>query len=180
MVGGQTPAPAEQVRTFVGNIGGLQNIDAKFVALVAPNGNAMAYLSSNDHAWNQQNSKWYVGQAGGGRLTARASDGTELTGTLQGDTVTATDTTGAAGAATFSWTVNPGGGGCTGSGQLLGNPGFETGTAAPWTASPLGIMTCRSRRRARPGRGARAPAPVPRRTGPRTRTRTISSDTASV
>ncbi len=27
------------------------------------------------------------------------------------------------------------GGGCAGSGQLLGNPGFETGTPAPWTAS---------------------------------------------
>ncbi len=88
--GSQTPTPEEQVRTFVGNIGGLENIDAKFVAIVAPNGNAVAYLSSNDHAWNQQNSKWYVGQAGGGRLTARASDGTELTGTLQGDTVTGT------------------------------------------------------------------------------------------
>src|SRR5690349_20069665 len=75
VVGGQTATPAGQVRTFVGNIGGLENIDAKFVALVAPNGNAVAYLSSNDHAWNQQNSKWYVGQAGGGRLTARASDG---------------------------------------------------------------------------------------------------------
>ncbi|HEX6497650.1 MAG TPA: alkaline phosphatase family protein [Micromonosporaceae bacterium] len=25
--------------------------------------------------------------------------------------------------------------GCTGGGQLLGNPGFETGSAAPWTAS---------------------------------------------
>jgi hypothetical protein len=90
IVAGQTPTPAGQVRTFVGNIGGLQNIDAKFVAIVAPNGNAVAYLSSNDHAWNQQNSKWYVGQASGGRLTARASDGTELTGTLQGDTVTGT------------------------------------------------------------------------------------------
>jgi hypothetical protein len=90
IVSGQTPTSPEQVRTFVGNIGGLENIDAKFVAIVAPNGNAVAYLSSNDHAWNQQNSKWYVGQAGGGRLTARASDGTELTGTLQGDTVTGT------------------------------------------------------------------------------------------
>ena len=28
-----------------------------------------------------------------------------------------------------------GGGGCTGGGQLLGNPGLETGTAAPWTAT---------------------------------------------
>jgi phosphatidylinositol-3-phosphatase len=49
-------------------------------------------------------------------------------------TVTATDPTGATGSATFGWTVNPAGG-CTGGGQLLGNPGFETGTAAPWTAT---------------------------------------------
>jgi serine protease len=50
-------------------------------------------------------------------------------------TVTATDTTGAFGRTTFTWTVTPGGGGCTPA-QLLGNPGFETGSAAPWSASP--------------------------------------------
>ncbi|WP_052440885.1 Ig domain-containing protein [Streptacidiphilus anmyonensis] len=51
-------------------------------------------------------------------------------------TVTATDSTGASGSTSFTWTVNSagGGGGCT-SAQLLGNPGFETGSAAPWTAS---------------------------------------------
>jgi len=50
-------------------------------------------------------------------------------------TVTATDTTGAKGTATFTWTIGSGsGGGCTAA-QLLGNPGFETGTAAPWTAT---------------------------------------------
>ena len=50
-------------------------------------------------------------------------------------TVTATDTTGAKGTASFTWTVGSGSGsGCTAA-QLLGNPGFETGTAAPWTAS---------------------------------------------
>jgi PKD repeat protein len=49
-------------------------------------------------------------------------------------TATATDTTGASGSTTFTWTVNPSGSGCTAA-QLLGNPGFETGTAAPWTAT---------------------------------------------
>ncbi|MDH6133760.1 hypothetical protein P3T37_003158 [Kitasatospora sp. MAA4] len=50
-------------------------------------------------------------------------------------TVTAKDTTNASGSTTFGWTVNPAsGGGCTAA-QLLGNPGFETGTASPWTAS---------------------------------------------
>ena len=50
-------------------------------------------------------------------------------------TVTATDSTGPSGSTSFTWTVNTtGGGGCTAA-QLLGNPGFETGTASPWTAS---------------------------------------------
>jgi serine protease len=50
--------------------------------------------------------------------------------------VTARDTTGATGSAAVSWTINPtGGGGCSSPGQKLGNPGFETGTATPWTAS---------------------------------------------
>ena len=42
-----------------------------------------------------------------------------------------------------------GGGGCT-AGQLLGNPGFETGTAAPWTA-PAGIITNSASRAAHTG-----------------------------
>jgi serine protease len=50
-------------------------------------------------------------------------------------TITAKDTTGATGSAAFTWTVNTaGGGGCTAR-QLLGNPGFETGSAAPWTST---------------------------------------------
>ncbi|MFI9719994.1 putative Ig domain-containing protein [Streptomyces sp. NPDC052396] len=49
-------------------------------------------------------------------------------------TVTAQDATKASGSASFTWTVNGPGGGCTPA-QLLGNPGFETGKAAPWTAT---------------------------------------------
>ncbi|MFG2693481.1 putative Ig domain-containing protein [Kitasatospora sp. NPDC048407] len=50
-------------------------------------------------------------------------------------TVSATDTTGAAGSTSFSWSeAGTGGGTCT-AGQLIGNAGFETGTAAPWTSS---------------------------------------------
>ncbi|HEY2160298.1 MAG TPA: putative Ig domain-containing protein, partial [Solirubrobacteraceae bacterium] len=61
--------------------------------------------------------------------------GTPTTAGSSTVTVTAHDTTGASGSTTFSWTVNPsGGGGCTAA-QLLGNPGFETGSAAPWSAS---------------------------------------------
>jgi hypothetical protein len=47
-------------------------------------------------------------------------------------TVTATDTLGYTGSATFTWTIT---GGCTAS-QLLCNPGFETGWPDPWTMTP--------------------------------------------
>ncbi|HEX3782073.1 MAG TPA: putative Ig domain-containing protein [Pseudonocardiaceae bacterium] len=60
--------------------------------------------------------------------------GTPTTAGSSTVTVTATDTTNASGAATFSWTVDPTSSGCTPA-QLLGNPGFETGTATPWTAT---------------------------------------------
>ncbi|WP_063774718.1 alkaline phosphatase family protein [Kitasatospora azatica] len=61
--------------------------------------------------------------------------GTPTTAGTFNAAVTATDSTGPAGSASFSWTIAPaGGGGCTAA-QLLGNPGFETGSAAPWTAS---------------------------------------------
>ncbi|MYR17778.1 putative Ig domain-containing protein, partial [Streptomyces sp. SID6137] len=55
-------------------------------------------------------------------------------------TVTATDSTGATGSASFTWTVSTsgGGGGCT-STQLLANPGFESGNTG-WTASS-GVIT---------------------------------------
>lgn len=50
-------------------------------------------------------------------------------------TVTITGTgTSATHTATYSLTVN-GTGGCSSPGQKLGNPGFETGTAAPWSAT---------------------------------------------
>lgn len=49
-------------------------------------------------------------------------------------TVTAKDTTNASGTTSFTWTVTPVGGGCAPV-QLLGNQGFETGSASPWTAS---------------------------------------------
>ena len=61
-----------------------------------------------------------------------------ITGTPTGTgtssvTVTASSGT-ASGSTTFSWTVSSSGGGCTAT-QLLGNPGFETGSASPWTAT---------------------------------------------
>ncbi|HZR53365.1 MAG TPA: putative Ig domain-containing protein [Streptosporangiaceae bacterium] len=62
--------------------------------------------------------------------------GTPTTAATSSVTVTAKDTTNASGSASFSWTINPsGGGGCTNHTQLLGNPGFETGSASPWTST---------------------------------------------
>ncbi|MBV9098947.1 MAG: putative Ig domain-containing protein [Frankiaceae bacterium] len=61
--------------------------------------------------------------------------GTPTTAGTYSVTATAKDTTGASGSASFTWTVNPAGGGTCTAKQLLGNPGFETGTAAPWTAT---------------------------------------------
>jgi Putative Ig domain len=60
--------------------------------------------------------------------------GTPTTAATSSVTVTATDTTSAHGSTSFSWTISTTGGGCT-STQLLGNPGFETGAAAPWTST---------------------------------------------
>ncbi|MFD7656787.1 S8 family peptidase [Actinosynnema sp. NPDC059797] len=69
--------------------------------------------------------------------------GTVTTPGTFGVTVTATDTGGRAGSGSFTWTVNPqGGGGCASPGQKLVNPGFESGetgwtdatyTIGPWT-----------------------------------------------
>jgi hypothetical protein len=58
--------------------------------------------------------------------------GTPTTAATSNVTVTAKDTTNATGSASFTWTISGSGGGGS---QLLGNPGFETGTAAPWSAS---------------------------------------------
>ena len=60
--------------------------------------------------------------------------GTPTTASTSSVTVTAKDTTNASGSASFTWTISSSGGGCTAA-QLLGNPGFETGSAAPWTST---------------------------------------------
>jgi hypothetical protein len=63
-----------------------------------------------------------------------AVTGTPSTAGTYTVTVTASSGT-ASGSASFTWTVSStGGGGCTAA-QLLGNPGFETGSAAPWTTT---------------------------------------------
>ena len=82
--------PEEQARTFVGNIAGLENIGARFVAIVAPDRRAVAFIGSRDDSFNQSYAKWYLGAVNGNSFVGTASDGTLLTGTLQGDTITGT------------------------------------------------------------------------------------------
>jgi hypothetical protein len=60
--------------------------------------------------------------------------GTPTTAGTSNVTVTATDTTGASGSASFTWTVNPVGGGCASPGNKVTNGGFESGTT-PWTTT---------------------------------------------
>jgi hypothetical protein len=59
--------------------------------------------------------------------------GTPTTTGSSSVTVTAQDSAAHVASTTFTWTVTAATG-CTAA-QLLGNPGFETGSAAPWTAS---------------------------------------------
>ena len=64
-------------------------------------------------------------------------------------TATATGSGGSgSGSTSFTFTISGGGGGC--SGQRLGNPGFETGSAAPWTAS-AGVIDSSTSQPARSG-----------------------------
>jgi Zn-dependent metalloprotease len=53
-------------------------------------------------------------------------------------TVTARDSVGTTGSASFTWTINPVGGGCGSPGQKLGNPGFESGVTV-WSQTPAVI-----------------------------------------
>lgn len=87
--------------------------------------------------------------------SAGVVSGTASTAGTYNVTVTGKDSSGPSGSASFTWTVGSGGGGGTGSGgctasQLLGNPGFETGTAAPWTASS-GVIADNSKEPPRSG-----------------------------
>ncbi|MBD0696054.1 hypothetical protein BG452_22805 [Streptomyces sp. CBMA123] len=61
--------------------------------------------------------------------------GTATTAGTSSVTVTVTDAAGKSATTSFGWTVTGGGGGSCTPAQLLGNAGFETGSAAPWTAS---------------------------------------------
>lgn len=72
--------------------------------------------------------------------------GTPTTAATSNVTVTAKDTTGASGSTSFTWTISGGG---TPSGNLLKNPGFESG-AVEWTGTS-GPITTNTGRPARTG-----------------------------
>jgi Zn-dependent metalloprotease len=66
--------------------------------------------------------------------TTGTVSGTPTTAGTYNVTATATGSGGSgSGSTSFTFTIGGTGGGC--SGQKLGNPGFETGTATPWTSS---------------------------------------------
>ncbi len=66
--------------------------------------------------------------------------GTPTTASTYSTTVTATDTTGAKGSASFSWTIAAQGGTCPSPGQKFVNPGFESGSTG-WSATAGVIQT---------------------------------------
>ncbi|MEV0152681.1 M4 family metallopeptidase [Micromonospora sp. NPDC050686] len=86
-----------------------------------------------------------VTAGGSSTLTITTSSSTP-TGTYS---VTVTGTGSVTRTATYTLTVNGPGGGCTGAGQKLGNPGFESGNTV-WTASS-GVITSSASQPARTG-----------------------------
>jgi hypothetical protein len=92
-------------------------------------------VSATDSASGQTLTYSATGLPAGLSISAQGLiTGAPTTGGTYPVTVTAKDTTGASGSAAFTWIVSSVSG-CTAR-QLLGNPGFETGSATPWTASP--------------------------------------------
>ncbi|MEV4558165.1 putative Ig domain-containing protein [Kitasatospora sp. NPDC049285] len=93
-------------------------------------------VSASDSASGQTLTYSATGLPAGLSINASTGliSGTPTTVGTSSVTVTAKDTTNASGSASFSWAVSTTGGGCTPA-QLLGNAGFETGSAAPWTTT---------------------------------------------
>ena len=74
--------------------------------------------------------------------TSGLISGTPTTAGTNTVTVTARDSAGRTGSTQFTWTIAAAGTGTCTAAQLLGNPGFETGTAAPWAAT-TGVISNR-------------------------------------
>jgi hypothetical protein len=85
-----TAAAQGEVRTSIGTLSDTRNTTARFVAIIAANGRAVVYLTSDNPDWNGQFSKWFVGHSDGIRLFARSNDGTEVTAFLWGNRLVGT------------------------------------------------------------------------------------------
>ena len=120
---GSLPNPGGVTVTSPGNqstaVGGSVNLQIKASGGTAP----LSYSATGLPAG-------LVINAGTGVIT-----GSPTTAGSSNVTVTVKDSAGKSGTTSFTWTVTGGGGGSCTPAQLLGNPGFETGSAAPWTAS---------------------------------------------
>ena len=93
-------------------------------------------ISASDSASGQTLTYSATGLPAGLSINASTGliTGTPTTAGSNNVTVTAKDTTGATGSASFTWTINPSSSGCTAR-QLLGNGGFESGSISPWTST---------------------------------------------
>lgn len=118
--------------TPVGNTVTVTNPGAKTATVGTP---FSLQIQASDSAGGQTLTYSATGLPAGLSINAGTGliSGTPTTVQTSSVTVTAKDTTNATGTATFSIAVGSTTGTC--SGNLLGNPGFETGAATPWTAS---------------------------------------------
>jgi len=89
-------------------------------------------ISASDSASGQTLSYSAIGLPAGLSINSSSGliSGTPTTAGTSSVTVTAKDTTGASGSASFTWTISSSGGG----GNVIVNGGFETGSLSGWTA----------------------------------------------
>ena len=122
------------VSTTTGNAVNVTNPGSQTGTVGTP---ASLQISASDSASGQTLTYSATGLPAGLSINAATGliSGTPTTAGTSSVTVTAKDSTNATGSASFSWTVTGTAGGCPSPGQKLGNPGFETGTASPWTAT---------------------------------------------